>query len=327
MQKFVPFLLLWIVAAGCNSHKSSTNEILTNPPFAQLSDSIEKDPKNGGLHYKRGVLLFENSETTLAEEDLQKAWDLQPTEEHALSLVTLLINKDRNKAIAFIEKALKILPQSVALQVSLARGYQQNGAFEKAIAACDSVLQTYPGQIDALQLKADLLKELGKDEEAMATLEKAYEVAPFDAAVTQNLAFEYAEAGNPKVLPLADSLIKANSKEGHAEPYYFKGIYYSNIGNAAEAVKQFDEAIRHNYNFMNAYINKGIVYFDQKNYAAAFKVFSLAASINPTFADAYYWMGKCEVAQNKKEDAKLNFQRAYGLDKTMTEAKEAAEAL
>ncbi|HVG42728.1 MAG TPA: tetratricopeptide repeat protein, partial [Chitinophagaceae bacterium] len=205
--------------------------------------------------------------------------------------------------------------------------YQQKGATQKALAICNTILEKYPGQIDALLLKADLLKEEGKSTEAIQTLEIAHSIAPFDAELSHSLAFEYAEAKNPKALKIADSLIKADSLEGHAEPYYFKGIYFANTGNTTEAIKQFDEAVRHNYNFMNAYINKGILYYDQKNYTNAQKIFTLAASINPTYADSYYWLGKCDEALNKKAEAKLNYQRAYGLDKTMTEAKEAADKL
>jgi tetratricopeptide (TPR) repeat protein len=325
-MKIIPFLFILLFFLGC-ANNNNTDAVLNKAPFASLTDSINREPKNAALQYKRGVLLFENGEMEYAEKDLRNAWDLQPTEEHALSLVTLLIKKDESAAITFIEQALKKLPQSIALKISLARGYQQKGNLQKSLAICNDVLQKFPGQIDALLLKADLLKESGKNEEAITLLEKAYTYAPFDAELSHNLAFEYAEAKNPKVLSLADSLIKADSLEGHAEPYYFKGIYFSNKGNTAEAIKQFDEAIRHNYNFMNAYINKGIVYYDQKKYNEAQKVFSLAASINPAFADSYYWLGKCEEALNKKEEAKLNYLRAYGLDKTMTEAKEAAEKI
>jgi len=38
-------------------------------------------------------------------------------------------------------------------------------------------------------------------------------------------------------------------------------------------------------------------------------------------------MGKCQEAVGQKDEAKLNYQRAYGLDKTFTEAKEAADRI
>jgi hypothetical protein len=38
-------------------------------------------------------------------------------------------------------------------------------------------------------------------------------------------------------------------------------------------------------------------------------------------------MGKCQEALGQKDEAKLNYQRAYELDKTFTDAKEAADNL
>jgi hypothetical protein len=38
-------------------------------------------------------------------------------------------------------------------------------------------------------------------------------------------------------------------------------------------------------------------------------------------------MGKCQEALGQKQEALLNYQRAYGLDKTFAEAQEAAERL
>jgi TolA-binding protein len=53
----------------------------------------------------------------------------------------------------------------------------------------------------------------------------------------------------------------------------------------------------------------------------------LAAKVSPTYAEAYYWMGKTKEAMGKNTEAKSDYQRAYGLDKTLTEAKQAADRL
>ena len=113
----------------------------------------------------------------------------------------------------------------------------------------------------------------------------------------------------------------------HAEPYYFKGIYHYNTGNNREALRYFDEAIRHNYNFIDAHMSKGVVYYDQKQYAEALNTFRLATTVSPTYAPSYFWLGKTQEAMGKKAEAKLDYQRAYGLDKNFTEARRAAEAL
>lgn len=312
---------------ACSNEANQPDSVLSQQPFQPLTDSIRQFPRNSDLYYRRGVLLYENNQVAFAEQDLRQAWHLQPREDYALSMTTLLREKNTDSAIAFIGEALKKLPNSIALQIGLARGYQNKKQLDKALAICDRILGQYPNQLDALVLKSELLQEQGKDKEALASLETAYAYAPQDASLGYELAYQYAEAGNPKTLPLTDALIKADPTETVARAYYIKGVYYDQTGAREEAIKSYDQAIRTNYNFMDAYRDKGISYYDQKKYAEALKTFQLARTISPATAEFYYWIGKTQQAMGNGAEAKLSYQRAYGLDKTMTEAKEAADKL
>jgi tetratricopeptide (TPR) repeat protein len=263
----------------------------------------------------------------LAENDLRTAWQLDPKEENALRLTTILRQKNSDTAIAFLQQALKKLPQSISLNILLAKGYQSKKEFDKALAICEEIIQRFPGQIDALVLKSELLKQQNKNNEALSILEQAYSYAPGDVDLVHQLAFEYTEAKNPKVLSLADSLIKVDVEKRHAEPYYFKGLYYLNSNNYKEAIRQFDLAIQHNFNYINAYINKGICFYEQKKYPDALKTFQLAATVFPSEPEPYYWMAKTQQSMGNLNEARLNYQRAYGLDKTFIEAQDSADRL
>jgi len=319
-------LMVAALLFSCADDNKSTG-VLAEAPYRPLTDSLQQQPDNAGLYYRRGSLLYSNDQKALAQADLKQAWQLQPTEAHALSVVTVLVEQNADSAIRFINEALQTLPGSVSLQMALARGYQQKGDVKSAIQTCNNILAQYPNSLDALLLQAELLKGEGREAEALATLEKAYSYAPFDAPLAYNLAFEYAEAKNRKALALCDSLIRMDQSGKHAEPYYIKGVYYQNIGQPAQALKLYDEAIRHDYNFLDAYMDKGRLQYQQGQYAEALKTFTLPVTITPTYADGYYWIGRCQEALNQKADAKGNYQRAYSLDKTLTEAKAAADKL
>lgn len=325
MRNLFFFGSLLLVLSSCGNDKE--DDVLSSQPFAPLTDSIKKFPSNAGLYYRRGGLLSASGQQAYAEKDLARAWELDPKEEYAVRYASALRKRDSKKAISFLEEALKKLPQSLFIQVMLAQGYRSEGNAGKALAVCNSALQNYPNNIDMLLLKADILRDQGKDAEALSVFETAYQYAPGDVELVHKLGFAYAEASNPKAISLSDSLIAMDTEKSHAEPYYFKGVYYSNTGNSAEAIKQFDQAIRADHNFLDAYINKGIVYYDKKQYDQAMAVFELALNVFPDEADTYYWIAKTQEATGKKADAKLNYERAYNLDKTMTEAKESAERL
>lgn len=318
-------MFLALALAACNT--SADEKLLGQPPFAALTDSIKDHPKNAGLYYRRATLLLEQEENAMAEKDFRRAYALQPDEDNAIGVARFLIGRNNDSAIAFLEKAVQQVPQSLVLQISLARGYQQQKKWEKALAICNHIIQEYPNQLDALVLRSEILKAQNKQPEALATLEQAYHYAPFDAELVHTLAFDYAEAKNPKALLLADSLLRADSLQRHAEPYYFKGVYYAGTGNKAAALEQFDEAIRHNYNFLDAHMEKGVLQYEGKQYAAAQKTFSLALTISPAYAYAHYWLGKTAEAQHKLKEAKEHYLRAYSLDKSITEAKTALDKL
>lgn len=317
------FLIVFSIAyilSGCRNN-DKTNVVLEQQPFASLTDSINKMPGNSELYYKRGVLLFENDQPQYARADIEKAWRLAPKEEYALSLTRLIKQTNNDSAIAFLLSALQKFPNSIALQVSLARGYQLKNNLQKAINMCNKIIAQYPGQSDALLLKAEILETENKEADALKTLEQAYYYAPFDVELVHRLAFKYAEAGNKNALVISDSLIRADAGGRHAEPYLFKGVYYYYIKNYTTALKEFDKAIIKDYNYLDAYMYKGQLFYEQKKYGDALKTFSLVTTITPTYADAYYWIAQTQKAIGAKEDAKLNYQRAYQLDKTLEEAK------
>jgi tetratricopeptide (TPR) repeat protein len=327
MHKLFLFIVVLFGVFACNDNTSKEDATLSQPPYDKLTDSIDKAPKDAGLYYRRGSLLYKNGKMQLAENDLRASWQLEPKEENALRLTSILKQKNPDTAIAFLQEALKKIPNSIGLHILLAKGYESKNQLDKALAIADDIIKQYPGELDALILKSEILKQQNKNKEALSILEQAYNYAPGDVDLVHQLGFEYADSKNPKVLSLADSLIKVDVEKRHAEPYYFKGLYYENTGNWKEAVKYFDEAIQHDFNFLDAYMDKGQTYYDQKKYAEALKTFQLTTTVFPSESLPYFWLGKTQQALGDKNEARLNYQRAYGLDKTFTEAKDSADRL
>ena len=328
----VLYSALWLVFSlftACNNASSSSrfDEILSQQPYISLTDSIGRQPKNDDLYFRRAVLLNKNNLPEPALADFQKAWSLHKNEKYAFGIANIWKDKNPDSAIIFLHEALKALPQSYLLRLTLARSYNALNKTIDALKVCEQLLSVYPNHTEVLLLQSDLLEKRGDTVRSIPPLEKAYRVAPANLEIGLRLAYKYAETKNPKVISLCDSLIKRDSLKLHADPYYVKGDYYSNINEKAKAIRFFNEAIRHDYNYLNAYIEKGKILLGQKKMAEAYKVFKLSNTISPAFPDAYYYMGKCQEATGQKQEAKLNYEKAYSLDKTFTEAKEAAERI
>ena len=314
---------------SCNNKETNSpySEILSQPPYSGLSDSIKQQPDNDELYFRRAVLLNSNDLPEPALVDFNKAWTLKKDEKYAFGLSNLLLDKKPDSAIIFLKDAIEKLPQSFLLQLTLARSLNAQNKTDEALEICNNMLQKNPEQVDVLKIKAELFSKKGNAAEAIYTLEKAYRLTPYDIDLNYGLAYKYAENKIAKVIALCDSLIKIDTLNLHAEPYYYKGIYFSNINDKLKALNLFDLAIQHNYYYLNAHIEKGRIFYEQKKFPDALKTFQLANTISPKFPDAYFWMGKTQEAMGQKEEAKLNYQRAYSLDKTFAEAKEAADRI
>jgi len=326
MSRFSLLFVVIMLAIGCNNDKDTSpfDEILLQPPFAAVTDSIKDEPNRDDLYFRRAVLLNQNNFPEPALEDFKKAWSLSKKESYAVGASNLLLAKNKNEAIDFMQQALKELPNSVLLQMSLAHAYDEQNENDNALAVCDNILKAHPDFVSALILRSDLLQKKGDTAATISTLEKAYRLMPGNLDISYKLAYQYAETKNPKTITLTDALIANDTLKLHAEPQYVKGIYYTNINDKAKAIQWFDATIRQDYNYLNAYIEKGKIFLDQQKTAEALKTFELANTISPSFPDAYFWIARCLEKMGQKQEAKLNYEKAYSLDKTFTEAKEAA---
>lgn len=329
MKLFLSLCLVFFVwACNNNDHSSSPfDNILSQPPYASITDSIRKEPGRDDLYFRRAVLLDKNNLPEPALVDFRKAWSLAPLEVYAIGISNILLEKKSDSAIVFLNQALRDLPKSIFLKLNLAGAYDAVGKTNEALATCDAILQQEQGQVSAWLLKSDLLLKKNDTSGAIIALEKAYAIMPLNREISNKLAYQYAEAKNNKAILLADSLIATDSLKLFAEPFYVKGLYYSNTGDKIKAIQLFDETIKRDHRYLNAYIEKGKVLFDQKKTAEALKTFGLANTITPSFPDAWYWIGRCQEVLGNKAEAKENYEKAYELDISFIEAKEAAEKI
>lgn len=329
MNRLIAFIVAVIAVTGCNSSKESSpfSEILNQAPYSTLTDSIKAEPDRDDLYFRRAVLLNKNNFPEPALADFRKAWSLDRQETYAVGVSNSLLEKNVDEAIAFLREAVKDIPESIFLQLSLARAYDAQNKTAEALSVTHNILAQEPNQVNTLVFESELLQKKGDTAASIIALQKARVIAPGNKEIDFKLAYQYAETKNSKVLALTDSLILRDSAKVFADPYYIKGMYYSNINDHANAIRWFNETIKQSYNYLNAYIEKGKVFLKQKKTADAFKAFQLANTIDPAFADAWFWIAKCQELNGQKEEAKLSYQKAYSLDKTFTEAKEAADAV
>ncbi len=229
--------------------------------------------------------------------------------------------------------SLKTHPTDTLLKYNLVLTLQEAGRYREAVNVLDSMNITMMG--DSTQMKvylnylfkrSELLVLAGDTANAIKTLEFFIIPGELTEAGLQ-LANLYAETRNPKTIAFCDSMNKNDESKKDPNPDYLKGVYYYNIGDHSKALELFNSCIKKDYTFLDAYMEKGNILYKQSKLKEAMDVFDIAIKVSNTFADAHLWKGKCQEALGQKEEAKISYQRAFAFDKTLTEAKEAADRI
>ncbi len=319
-------LAVLLCPAGCkwaDKNKNSAEDILKKPPFAGLTDSIKRFPDDAALYLRRAEILSQNNLQEIANIDYKKSWELKPDEQTGARYASSLsiIGKE-TEAIALLQRCIQQFPQQAGFKRLLGEAYVEEGKIKQAVDLYDEVIKNDSMNFEAWYEKGRLLAQAKDTVGAIAALKTAYYLQPI-ATYALELAHLYAESDNPIALQICDNVLQSDSTHQLTDPFFIKGIYYSNIKQYENATVQFDSCIKRDWKFTEAYIEKGIALFKQKNYDAALNTFRMAATVTNTDPDAYYWIGRCYEAVNKKREASEYYERAVELDKNFTEARDA----
>lgn len=321
-------LLCWagLGLAACNSHADRQAEqraaILTRPPFAPLTDSLNKHEgaDRAGLFFRRAELLSRNDQHELAAEDFSESWNLRPDELTGMRYAsTLTITGQIGKAIRLLQDCRKRFPQNSAFAGMLAELFAQSNRMQEAVGVYDELLEKDSLNFDAWYEKALLLERKGDTAGAIGSLREAFSLRPLNTYGLE-LAHLYAEKSNPAALRICDDILARDTVHDLLDPLFIKGIYYSNTTQYKKAIVQFDSCIGRDWKFADAYLEKGIALFKQKQYRPAMESFQMTVKVSETYADGYFWIGRCYEATGMKQEAIAYYRQALTFDKTFKEA-------
>jgi len=105
-----------------------------------------------------------------------------------------------------------------------------------------------------------------------------------------------------------------------AESYYNKGVAFSHQDRYADAIDQYNEAIRIDPDYTKAYNNRGNAYLIQEEFDLAIADYDKAIELDPDFALAYNNRGLAYMHQSRYDLALADFDKAIELDPSYTKA-------
>jgi tetratricopeptide (TPR) repeat protein len=143
------------------------------------------------------------------------------------------------QAIADYDQAIQINPTYVDAYINRGITYNAIGEYERAIGDFDKAIEIDPSNPEAYLKRAESYRLLGLTEQAIADLRRALELNTSDLAGAYfNLGLAYAAQANNNAAIDQFTQAIAISPE-YADPYYYRGLSYQDIGKTDEANADF----------------------------------------------------------------------------------------
>lgn len=223
-----------------------------------------------------------------------------------------------------LRKAIALRPDSLGLRYMLMEELLNNKLYNEALAQNDTLLKVDTSSAAVWYRRGDILLQKGDTVAGVQALQNALKGGPLFMEPQLQLAAIYANQSKVEAITVADKIIQYAQDQKYAtQARFIKGLYYSNINDKTKALDQFNECIKNDYTFLDAYVEKGLLLYDLKKYEDALKVFEQTIQVSNGFAEGYYNAGKCEEALGNKAEAITYYQKAIGLDKSFTAAVDA----
>lgn len=184
--------------------------------IALVDEVITKDSIN--IHYLdiKGILTLEKGDTMLAIEVYEKAIEINPQPEYVISLSVLYAQTKNPMALAMADALLLSENANKQREATFIKGlyYTYSGDKQRAIRFFDECISMSYTHMDAYLEKAIAQADLGKTEEAIATLDKAVKL-----------------------------------DNGFEEGHYFKGKFLEKMKRMNEAIESYQTALLYDPNY------------------------------------------------------------------------------
>ena len=265
--------------------------------------SIILDPRMTDAYSNLGAALMANKEYNEAKENLQKASELDPTNDNVLKLLSEVKELQSsskydealklheagklNEAIKLYEEALVTDPNNPEIYINLGAANQSNNLYPKAIIYYEKALSLDPKSSLAYYYMGTVYHTKNDLNKALENYKKALEIDPSNAQAKE--ALKSAEEGKSQTI-LSDSLDAYNKKD------------YLRSKALISKVLEIDpnNAIAHYY--------LGLVLEAQNNTNTAIENYKKATQLDPKMENAFYALAIALDKINNKKEAIIAYQ-------------------
>lgn len=278
------------------------------------SSAISLDPSYADAYMKRSNAFAISGRNTEAQADYNKALELNPYINYIYDKrgkIQVLI-ADFMGTLIDVDKANTIKPEIGDMMQSLILADMRK-AYPQKLSTIDSLVSEQQATVELLTIRALALWENGDLSGAVRTAEEAIAMGPSDAFTKNVFGLLLIQTGNYEGALIAfNDAIKLNDK--YAEAFLNRGRTFSLLSNKVQALQDFNKALQLDTANAMAYYARGIYFKELGNADAAIADYTALINLRPNFADAYFSRGFAEKMKGIYTDALIDYDRAIELN-------------
>ncbi len=204
------------------------------------------------------------------------------------------------------------LTDQQAQAINLALKHHEAGDLPKAERIYQQVLQTDPGNPDALHFLGMIAHQVGKNENALDLISKALVIKPDIAEAHCNLGIVLKALCKPnEALRSYNKAIAINPD--YAEAHSNLGNIFQELGNFGEAVKSYNKAVTIKPNNVQTHINLGLAFKELGRLDEAIVSYNRVIDIKPDLAEVHNDIGIVFQMLDKLDEAMASYRKAIAI--------------
>ena len=288
-----------------------------DPARKTCDDALRIDPDNGMLRVLSAKLAIEAGNLDLADKELARARKVNPRDAEA-DYLTGVVNQRWQKpdiALEFYTAASEKEPGELAYLLAKSEMLVFLGRQEEALRTLQARVIYFESSAVIRDAVGQLLVQFKKYEEAAAILRQASILAADDLVIQEHLAFalyfagKYGEAVEP-----FKRLLKDDTYIKRADVHLAMGKSLLEIGRLRDARASLETAAQLDESNPAVWLALGRVAMQLGDEKRAELSLRRAAAADPAGSEARLLMGYLRLRQKRPAEALSNFQRASALD-------------
>jgi tetratricopeptide (TPR) repeat protein len=229
---------------------------------------------------------------------------------------TELARRDYARAIADLNRALELAPDSVDLLMRRGRARMAAGDSDLAEADFSRALKLRPDDAEARLALAELKLKAKKTAAAEADLDALAKSTDQNLRVQMRVAALYADAHRfPKAIAIYDAWIAAHRGEPHPGVLVARCRVRGLSGEGLDqALSDCDEGMRYGRPTAEEYEHRGLVRLRLNRLSGAIYDYDQALALQPKLAWALYGRGLAKIGQGRDADGRADIAAALALN-------------